>query len=59
MSDYDRGRWDIFNLITSVWYGKQYYFLQDKNDIVYSRNSGEYMTLDKAILEFIGGIVDE
>lgn len=26
----------MFELITNVWYGKQYYFLQ-KNDIVYSR----------------------
>ena len=57
MSDYDRGRWDVFNLITSVWYGKQCYFLQDKNDIVYSRNSGKYMTLENAILEFVEEII--
>lgn len=52
MSDYERGRWDMFELITSVYHGKQYYFLQD-NDTVYSRESGEYMQREKAYSEFL------
>ena len=51
MNDYERGRWDMFELITSVYHGKQYYFLQD-NDTVYSRESGEEMQREKAYGEF-------
>ena len=50
------GEWDMFELITSVYYGKQYYFLQDDNEIVYSRASGKYMSVDKAIEEFLSKI---
>lgn len=53
------GEWDMFELITSTWYGKQYYFLQDDNEIVYSRSSGKYMSVDKAIEEFLSAIGDD
>lgn len=47
-----KGEWDMFDLISSAWYGKGMYFKQD-NNMVYSRHSGEYMTVDEAIREFI------
>lgn len=43
--------WDLFDLITSAWFGKRCYFQQD-DGTVYSRASGEYMSLDQAIDEF-------
>lgn len=54
-SAYDAGLWDMFDSITSVWYGKQCYFPQD-NGIVYSRYSGKYMPRDEAIQEFLNAI---
>lgn len=51
------GEWDMFDLISSAYYGKGMYFKQD-NDMVYSRHSGEYMTVDEAIREFIS-LIDE
>ena len=57
MSDFERGRWDMFNLISSVWYGKQCYFMQD-NGIVYSRYSGKYMSEEDAYSEFTSMIGD-
>lgn len=51
------GEWDMFELITSTWYGKQYYFMQD-DEIVYSRASGKCMSVDKAIDEFLSAIGD-
>lgn len=56
MTDYERGEWDMFDLITSTWYGKQYYFLE-KNGFVYSRKSCEYLTKEEAYDEFIGGVI--
>lgn len=47
--------WDMFELITSVYFGKQYYFLQD-DGLVYSRSSHKYMTEDAAITEFLNAI---
>lgn len=47
-----QGEWDMFELITSVYFGKQYYF-QQEDEIVYSRQSGKYMTREKAIQEFL------
>lgn len=58
MSEYEKGKWDIFVLLSSAWWGKQYYFLQD-NGIVYSRKSGKYMTRDEAYCEFADEIGDE
>ena len=42
--------WDLFDLISSAWFGKRCYFRQDDGD-VYSRSSGEYMSFDQAIDE--------
>lgn len=50
-------RFDMFNLISSAWHGKQYYFLQD-NGMVYSRESCKEMTFDQVIEEFIGRLED-
>ena len=52
-----KGEWDMFDLISSAYYGKGMYFKQD-NGIVYSRHSGNYMTVDEAIREFIS-LIDE
>ena len=46
------GEWEMFELITSVYYGKQYYFKRE-NGIVYSRASCKYMSVDDAIKEFL------
>lgn len=43
--------WDLFDLLSSVWHGKSYYFKQE-DGTVYSRASCEYMSLDQAIDEF-------
>ena len=57
MTDYERGEWDMFQLITSAWHGKQYYFMENEADgIVYSRESGNYMKREKAYEEFLGRI---
>lgn len=50
--------WDLFDLLSSAWFGKRCYFQQD-NGTVYSRVSGEYMTLDQAIDEFAGKLTNE
>ena len=63
MSDYERGQWDMFLLISSTWWGKQYYFRQEvkgsKENIVYSRDSGQYMTVDAAYSEFLKRMGDD
>ena len=43
--------WDLFDLLSSAWHGKQYYFKQEDGS-VYSRESCEYLTFDQAIDEF-------
>lgn len=43
--------WDLFDLLSSAWYGKSCYFKQE-DGTVYSRVSCEYMSLDQAIDEF-------
>lgn len=50
--------WDLFDLLSSAWFGKRCYFQQD-NGTIYSRASGEYMTLDQAIDEFAGELTNE
>lgn len=53
MTEYERGQWNMFTLLSNVWYGKQAYFIQYPNmDTVYSRISGKYMTFQEAIKEF-------
>lgn len=44
--------WEMFELITSVYFGKQYYFVED-NGLVYSRETHKHMTKDDAINEFL------
>lgn len=44
--------WEMFELITSVYFGKQYYFVED-NGLVYSGYTHKHMTKDDAISEFL------
>lgn len=54
MTEYERGEWDMFVLLSNAWYGKQAYFIQyPKMDYVYSRISGKYMTFQEAMKEFV------
>lgn len=46
------GEWELFELITSTYFGKQYYFVED-NGLVYSRETHKHMTRDDAISEFL------
>ena len=43
--------WDLFDLLSSAWHGKGYYFKQE-DGTVYSRASCEYMSFDQAVDEF-------
>ena len=54
MTPYEQGMWDMFSLITSAEYGKQYYFLE-QHGMVYSRASHEYMTIEEAYEEYLNG----
>lgn len=56
--DRNVGEWDMFDLITSTYYGKTMYFKQD-NGVVYSRYSCKYMSVDEAIMEFLALIGEE
>ena len=50
---YDDGSFDMFLIISSAYYGKQYYFPQDKNNnVIYSRKSGKNLKREEALLEF-------
>lgn len=44
-------KWELFDLLSSAWYGKQTYFKQE-DGTVYSRMSGEYLSFDQAIDAF-------
>ena len=54
-SQYEQGVWDMFSLTTSVWYGKECYFLQS-DGTVYSRESGKTMSKEDAYDEFLRNI---
>ena len=54
---YKCGQWEMFELITSVYFGKQYYFLE-KDERVYSRHSHQYMNFQDALSEFCSCISD-
>lgn len=54
----DPREWELFSLISAVWYGKDAYFRQD-DGMVYSRISGEYMTFDQAVDEFVCELRDD
>lgn len=43
--------WELFNLLSSAFYGQQCYFKQD-DGTVYSRATCEYLSFDQAIDEF-------
>ena len=58
MSQYELGQWDMFVTLSSAWWGKQYYFMQD-NGLVYSRDSCKYMTVEQAYAEFAKRIGDD
>ena len=47
----EQREWDLFDLLSSAWHGKQYYFKQEDGS-VYSRESCQYLTFDQAIDEF-------
>ena len=51
------GQWDIFELITSAYFGKRYYFVENDGHI-YSRYSHKYMSFDEAVIEFCSFITD-
>ena len=45
--------WEVFNLITSTYYGKAMYFAENgERNIIYSRYSGKYFSFDDAVVEF-------
>ena len=50
--------WELFDLITSVYHGKQYYFRQE-DGMVYSRDSNQCMSFDQAIDEFCGRLSND
>lgn len=54
----EKREWDLLDLLSPAWFGKQCYFQQDDGTI-YSRASGEYLTLDQAIDEFAGELTNE
>lgn len=47
----EQREWEVFDLLSSAWHGKQYYFKQEDGS-VYSRESCQYLTFDQAIDEF-------
>ena len=55
---YKCGRFDALDAISSVYYGKQYYFRED-NGLIYSRDSCKYLTLEEAIYEFADKFGDD
>lgn len=55
--EYNKGQWDMFELITNAYFGKQYYFPQDDGTI-YSRYSGTYITKEEAVKQFLDELYD-
>lgn len=51
MCGFERGEWSAFLWFSNAYHGKQYYFLQD-DGTVYSRESGKYMSVHEAMIEF-------
>lgn len=51
----DKSAWELFELITSTYYSKTYYFAEDSG-LVYSRASHKYMTKEQALDEFLSAI---
>ena len=57
-SDYERGRFEVLDVLSTAWHGKQYYFMAE-DGLVYSRASVKAMTPDEAIREFANRIGDD
>ena len=55
---YERGAYDVLNVLSAAWHGKQYYFLQN-DGTVYSRDSAKSMTVDDAVAEFANKIGED
>ena len=55
---YKTGEYDVLDLLSSAWHGKQYYFKQ-ANGLIYSRATCQYMTLDDALVEFANSLGDD
>lgn len=55
--EYNKGQWDMFELITNAYFGKQYYFPQDDGTI-YSRYSDTYITKEEAVKQFLDELYD-
>lgn len=51
-TDQRNAEWEMFDLITSAYYGKRYYF-PENNGLVYSRDSHIYMSREEAYNEFL------
>lgn len=59
MNAFEQGMYSTLTWLSSVYHGKQYYFLQD-NDTIYSRDSGKYLpNVEKAVEEFAKRLEDE
>ena len=56
--NYELGEYDTLDLLSSAWHGKQYYF-REKNGMIYSRATCQYMTLDDALVEFANALGDD
>lgn len=55
-NEFDDGEWAMFDLITSVWFGKRYY-LQDKDGTVFSKLSHRALrNKESAYAEFLDNI---
>lgn len=52
------GKWELFEELSTAYYGKQMYGLND-DGTVYSRYSCDTMSFDQAVDEFRGLIADE
>ena len=50
--------YDVLVVLSNSYWGKQYYFEQD-DGMIYSRDSGKYMTLEDAVIEFAERIGDD
>ena len=55
---HDDGMWEMFELITSVWYGKRRFY-EEPSGIVYDRSKGDYLKNEcEAIDRFLREIGD-
>jgi len=52
MGPYEQGRWDMFSLITSVYFGKECYILYS-DGTVYSRKTHRTLQREEALQEFL------